>query len=134
MSVPQVRVKDGVVLHPLTPALIRLLAVTDQAVRVLGRDLTVTCGREGHSVTDPHTRGEAIDIRTRDLPEGTIFTLVNWLRTALGPAWTVLYEVKEKPNGVLASMAYVNPDASAAHVHIQPRKNTSWPPSPLVNA
>lgn len=134
MAIPMVQVKKGVVLHPITPALIRLIGVTDQAVRLLGRDLTITCGREGHAIGDPHTRGEAIDIRTRDLPEGTILTLFNWLKATLGSAWTVLYEVPERPHGVLASICYVNPSASAQHIHVQPRRGTSWPPTTQVNA
>ncbi len=112
---------------PLTPALLRLIGVLDQAVRLLGRDLTITCGRDGHQAADPHSRGMAVDVRTRDLPEATILTLHLRLREWLGPLWTVLYEVPTKPTGVLASIAYVNPEASAAHLHLQPKKGTEWP-------
>jgi hypothetical protein len=132
MPVPMVQLKKGVVLEPLTPALIRLIGVTDQAVRILGRDLTITCGREGHIPNDPHTRGEAIDIRTRDLSPGATVTLYEWLKVTLGAAWTVLYEVREKPDGDLARIAYVNQGASAPHLHIQPRKGTRWPPQVVV--
>jgi hypothetical protein len=124
---PVLRFAPSVTLDPPTPAWARILAACDQAVRLLGRDLTVTCGREGHAQTDPHTRGSAIDVRTRDLPEATILTLYDFLKAQLGTAFTVLYEVKAKPNGVLAAIAYVNPDATAQHLHIQVRKKTTFP-------
>ncbi|WP_460292378.1 hypothetical protein, partial [Bacillus cereus] len=59
-----VRLKPGVKLDGLAPAGIRILAAIDAAAQVLKRDLTVTCGTEGHPPTDPHTCGEALDLRT----------------------------------------------------------------------
>ncbi len=126
---PCVRFKDGVTLHGLKPAGARILSVIDQAAVLLDRDLTVTCGTEGHPVLDPHTRGEALDVRTKDLPQATILTLVNWMIKRLGPDFSVLYEVPQKPIGVLATVAFVNPTATGQHCHIQLRKGLGvWPP------
>lgn len=123
-----VRLKDGVVLAPLTPALIRLLAVIDQGARLLGRDLTVTCGREAHPPSDPHTLGAAIDLRAKDLPDGPAMALLQFLRAQLGAEFTVLYETPTKLTSALAPYAYVNPSATAVHVHMQVRKGFGpWP-------
>lgn len=124
---PVVRCLDSVKLDPMTPALVRLLSVLEQAAQTLKRDLVVTCGREGHAPTDPHSRGLALDVRTRDIADGPLIALLAFLRERLGPAWTVLYEVPVRPAGVRGQGAWVNPKASAEHCHIQPVKGTSWP-------
>jgi hypothetical protein len=56
-----------------------------------------------------------------------IVSVYNHLQEQLGPDFTVLYEVKVKPNGVLSGIAYVNPDATAEHLHLQIRKGLVWP-------
>jgi hypothetical protein len=114
-------------MDPLTPAGIRIVSALDSAAQRFKRDILVTCGREAHPPTDPHSRGEALDIRTLGWPEMAIVSVYNHLREHLGAAFTVLYEVKVKPNGVLGGIAYVNPDATAEHIHIQTRKGTTFP-------
>mgnify|MGYP001375869642 FL=1 len=61
------RMKPGAVLGTPAPAGFRLLAATDRASRLVRVDLTLTCGTDSHGPDDPHTRGEAYDVRTRDL-------------------------------------------------------------------
>lgn len=124
-----VRCLDSVKLDPLTPALARLISVLEQAAQIVKRDLVITCGREGHAATDPHSLGMGLDVRTRDLPDGPLLALLAFLRTTLGPAWTVLYETPLRPAGVRGQAAWVNAKASAEHVHIQPIKGSVWPPS-----
>lgn len=124
------RRKDAsVVLDPIAPAGGAILAAAAMAATTIKCDLVITCGSEGHPPTDPHTLGEAIDIRTSDLSEGQLLALYHALKTTLGPKFTVLYEVKAKPAGVLGSIAYVNTHASAPHLHIQRAKNTRYPES-----
>lgn len=119
----------GVTLNGLKPAGARILAALDGATFAMKRNLLVTCGTNGHPPTDPHTLGAALDVRTKDLPEATILALVQWLRKALGPDFTVLFEVPSKPVGVLASIAYINPVATGPHIHIQLRKGFGpYPP------
>ena len=61
------RMKPGAVLGTPAPAGFRLLAAIDRASRLVRVDLTLTCGTDSHGPDDPHTRGEAYDVRTRDL-------------------------------------------------------------------
>jgi hypothetical protein len=85
----------------------------------LKRDLTVTCGTDSHPETDPHTQGAAVDFRASDLSDGQIVAAVGHFTELLGPKFTVLYESPTKPIGVLAPIAYVNPKATGAHLHVQ---------------
>ncbi len=128
--IPCVRFKDGVKLDPMTPALARILAALDIAARWRGHDLTVTCGREGHPLTDPHTRGQAIDVRVLDLSPDDVLKLFQYLRALLGDLFTILYEVPATPvNGGLKNIATVNPKATAAHFHVQVSKHVgAYPP------
>jgi hypothetical protein len=126
---PVLRVKPSVVFATIRPGGFRLIAALDTATRVMGQDLLISCGTEGHAFDDPHTRGEAVDLSVNGFAEGQILALVDYLRKQLGPSFTVLYEVPTKPSGVLASMAYVNPGATAPHLHLQVKKGVVYPPA-----
>lgn len=125
---PCLTVKSGVRFDRIAPAGFKILAVLQSATFIFDRDLTITCGTEGHPATDPHTRGDAYDVRVLGMADATILAFVDYLTTHLGPLFTVLYEVPTKPAGVLASIATVNPGASAPHVHVQVRKGVTYPP------
>lgn len=121
--------KDGVKLDGLRPAGVRILSAIDNCARVLGLDLTVTCGLEAHGATDPHTLGNAIDLRASAFSAETIVKIKSFLEASLGTQFTVLYECAVKPEDPnLARVAYVNPHATAPHYHIQPVKGSVWPP------
>lgn len=123
------RLKDSsVTLNPIAPAGGAILAALGVAASTLQRDLVIACGTERHPATDPHTLGEAYDVSVMGLSEAQILMLVNTLKRDLGPMFSVLYEVKVKPNGVLASVAYLNPQATAPHLHIQRKKGTTYVP------
>jgi hypothetical protein len=126
---PRVAVKGGVYFGAVTSAQIRMLTALDVAAMESGVVLTVTCAREGHGEDNPHTRGQAIDVRARNLDAPTVLQVHRRLMQILGPAFTVLYEVPRRPYGVLADIAYVNPKATAPHFHLQAKKGTSWPPA-----
>lgn len=127
---PILRFAPGVTVgDPPTACQTRILAALDGAAGLLRHDLTVTCGREGHPLTDPHTRGLALDVRVQDLSEAQILALVDAVQQRLGAAFTVLYEIPVRPVGVLASIAYVNANATGPHCHVQLRKGldeTAW--------
>lgn len=129
-AIPCVRVKDGVDLAPMTPTLVRLLGAVDMCARMMGIELTVTCGREAHPADDPHTEGRAIDVRANDLDPAMILRIVPYLKTILQQGeFTVLYEVPATPvNGALKNLATVNPGATAPHFHLQSSKGTIYPP------
>jgi len=128
--IPCVRFKSGVTLDPLTPALARLLTAVDMAARVAGYELTVSCGREGHSENDPHTLGKAIDVRARDLTPEQVLTTHHDLRQILpSDLFFLQYETPATPtNGALRNIAVVNPGATAPHFHLQVRHGQVYPP------
>ena len=124
-----VRVKTGAGFPTLAPAGVRILAALDAAASSLGVVLLVTSGSEerGRSLSDPHMTGEAADVRVSHLADGQVRALVADLRSLLGPAFTVLYEVPTAYHGPLADIAYRSAGATAPHLHIQRAKGTSWP-------
>ncbi len=129
--IPCVRFKDGVQFDPLTPTLARLLCALDMTARMMGVELTVTCGREGHPEHDPHTRGAALDVRASNLTMDLTLRCYQYLRSdsVLGPRFTVLYEVPATPvNGALKNIATVNPHATAPHFHLQTVMGSIYPP------
>lgn len=129
---PALRLKHGAGFPILAPAGFRILATLQQAVEQFRYDLTITSGSEGtwRDPTDPHRTGEAVDVSVLPLAMMEIQTLYEYLRTHLGAAFTVLYEV---PSPTLArpgvpAFATVNPKATAPHLHIQRAKGTIYPP------
>lgn len=127
-----VRLKTGVSFPVLAPAGVRILAAVDAVSRQLATDLTITSGGEarGRKPTDPHSTGEAVDLSVSGLTPGQIVKLKAALEQQLGPAFTVLYETPSAPlDTALAAVAYINPDATATHVHVQRKRATVWPPA-----
>jgi hypothetical protein len=131
--VPVVRFLPGVELAakpvPLQPAGVRILAALDNLSRVLGLDVTVTCGTDSHPPSDVHTAGEAFDVRVKDWTIPVTLKAVTFLKQVLGERFTVLYECPEPPKEpALAAIAYTNPNATGSHLHIQRKRGTVYPP------
>lgn len=63
------RLKDGARLDGLAPAGFRLIGVLDKIVRAQPFDLTITEGTGAHPPNDPHTKGQALDVRTHNLTD-----------------------------------------------------------------
>lgn len=105
----------------VTPAGLRILSVLQQIASAQDRDLVLTAGTNGnHSGPgDPHTRGDAFDLRLLDRSPIQRQTLVGLIVAKLGPAFTVLYE-----------MAEATPQTTEEHCHIQVKKGTVYPPQP----
>jgi hypothetical protein len=127
-----VRVKPGVLftrimpdgeIRNLAPGGIALLSAIDLTAKEIEHDLTVTSALDGtHSgPNDPHLRGDALDIRTKDLPNPQ--HALETLKDQLGPLFFAWIE---------------NADGDNAHIHCQVRKNTVYPPlvttDPIVTA
>lgn len=133
-TIPVLRAKAGVMFERIAPAGFRILAALDGLTKVLASDQDITCGTEGHADDDPHTRGEAYDVSVRNMNVAMVLKAKTYLEQVLGSRFTVLYEVPTRPlDAVLASIAFLNPDASAPHFHIQPKKATLYPPEPFVD-
>jgi hypothetical protein len=114
-----------------SPAQSRIIGALDTVARAVAFDLMVTCGEEAHGPSDPHTLRKAFDVRAIDLDAPLVIEVFNRLRAELGSRWTVLYETPSRPDDpALLDIAYVNPDASAPHFHIQVLKGTDYPPIP----
>ena len=125
-----VTVKPGAGFPTLGPAGIRILAALDNFAREHEIQLTVTSGSEpmGRLPTDPHPRGAAVDVA---IAPSVLLDLLNALHAELGPLFTVLYEVPNQSAILLGlkGYAYVNPLATGPHIHIQPVRGTTWPPT-----
>ncbi len=108
------KVKAGVEFARVAPAGYRILEALRLASRTMGRDLTITSGTDGtHSgPTDPHRRGEAYDVRSRDLSAEERQRLLQLVMTELG---------REQFYGFLEAAHSVN-----AHFHFQRRKGTTY--------
>jgi hypothetical protein len=129
-AVPVVRVRPGVKFDRIAPAGFVLLAHFHSATRVLGVDLVISCGTEGHADEDPHSSGEAYDLSVAVWTVDVILRVRAFLQNALGPLFTVLYETPFVPSEPrLAAIATVNPAATAPHLHAQRRKGTIYPPA-----
>lgn len=124
---------DGASLDGLQAAGLRILSSADTCARVLGVRIRITCGTEGHGPSDPHSRGVGLDFGTRDLTTDQILDFVQAMQTLLPrDEFTVLLETPAPfHDGRLASVQYVNPHATAPHLHVQLRKFlTVWPLGP----
>lgn len=128
MSVPVLRA-DGAHFAVIAPAGFRILAVLDTATRILQQDLLITCGTEDHAPEDPHSRGEAYDVRVRGIPPTVLVKLVLLLTQTLGPRFTVLLETPVPLiDPVLSAIQTINVHATGPHLHIQQKKGTVYPP------
>lgn len=111
--------KDGVRFHdPILDAL-------QLASESLGIDLVITCGQEGHPLTDPHTEGRAYDVRSRDLTDksGVLFAIMRAFND--GP-------LAGKDGGLVTDHYFgwlENAGQADEHFHVQVRRGASSTPT-----
>lgn len=123
-----VYVKTGVRFDRIAPAGMRILSAVEHAARECQRSLTITCGTEAHGPNDPHTKGEAYDVRSRKIPvhekRHVLQAIMAWLRededdapveTAGGLATRHFFGFLEQPG------------TPHEHLHIQRRRGTVYP-------
>jgi len=126
-----IRVRDGVEFARIAPAGFVILSAFHSATQVLHVDIWITCGTDSHAGGDPHPSGEAYDISVGAYSVDMVLELHTFLEKALGPLFTVLYESPRSPDDPrLRSIVWVNPGASAPHLHVQRKKGTIYPPPP----
>lgn len=119
----------GVKFDRIAPAGARIIGALDAYARFVGKRLVVTCGTEGHGPTDPHTTGDAYDLSVQGWSDEDILDGHRWFCDELPGMWfTTLYEVRETPTGLLLGIAFVNPEATGPHFHLQRKKGTVYPP------
>lgn len=128
--IPVVRWKAGCVTTILAPAGIRILAALELAARtVLQKDVTITCANEGHQPTDPHSTGEAFDIRTHDLTPPEKVMLLGAIMGALKSPDDVS-QLEAKDGGYVTQHFFgwiENPGQVTEHIHVQRRNSTVYP-------
>lgn len=127
---PIVKVKPGVKFAVIAPAGFAILAAVHAACQHLDRDITITCGSEGHPTIDPHSTGEAFDLSVQGMNDPEIIDLVMFLRLTLGHRFYAVYETPSAIRDalVVAAVAVRNLQATAAHIHCQRARGTTYPP------
>ncbi len=120
-------VKDGVRFDRIARAGARILGALDTVARTFGRDLTITCACEGHPPTDPHTLGEAYDVRTHDMLNEEVKLRI------LSSVMELLCEPGESTFHIAGGIASTHfwgwlehPGTDAEHLHIQRRRGTAY--------
>lgn len=128
--IPVVRCRPSVRFDVIAPGGFRLLAAIDALTHILATDVIITSGTDSHSA-GRHPNGEAYDLSVHGWTVPTILKAKAFLERILGPRFTVLYEVPLRPDDPqLQTIAFLNPDASGAHLHLQVKKATIYPPDP----
>jgi len=124
--IPCLRVKYGVSFAVIAPGGFRILAALEDAADKIAHDLTITSACDGvHSgPDDPHHRGEAYDVRTKDLPDALL--ALSKIKDFLG-----IPEAEQEGSRFFAWIE--NAGLDNEHIHVQVRKGTVYPPAPLTN-
>lgn len=121
-------VKTGVKFDRIAPAGFHILWALGQTARVLQRPLTITCGTEAHGPTDPHTLGEAYDVRSRKFPKPEQQRVVREMLLALsdGPD-----DAPVETSGGWATRYFFGflerPGTAHEHIHVQRRRGRLFP-------
>lgn len=125
---PCLYVKTGVKFDRIAPAGFHILWALGQTARVIKRPLTITCGTEDHPPTDPHSTGEAYDVRSRMIPAADQQRIVREMLLALsdGPD-----DAPVETSGGLATKYFFgfleSPGTPHAHFHFQRRNGRIFP-------
>lgn len=131
--IPVLRVEPGVKFDCIASAGARIIAAVDGATKVLGIDLWISSGTEGHGPTSPHTRGEAYDVSVKDMTIPVILKAKQYLELVLGTRFSVVYVVPSAPTDPnLLPIVHVNENAAEPHLHIQVKQGTVYPPPDSV--
>jgi len=128
-----VRVKPGVLFTTIAPAGFRLLGAIERAARAVNATLTITSACDGaHSgPDDPHHRGEAYDVRSRDLPEAVKHLVLAEIMRAcndddVGPA----HPIPAIAGSLATSKFFGFLEAAGTdneHLHVQLRQGRTYP-------
>ncbi len=123
------RVKDGVRFAPIASAGFRILGALERTARRLQVDLTITSGSDGHLPDDPHSLGEAFDVRTHDLTDVQKQLVLKQTMLDLSDE-ADLTDAPYQTSGGWATHHFFgwleHPQTDAEHLHFQRRKNTIY--------
>lgn len=125
---PVLYVKTGVKFDRIAPAGFRILAALHETAQACVRSLTITCGTEKHGPTDPHTLGEAYDIRSRTLTHADKERIVRTLILTLSDGDD---DAPVETSGGWATRWFFvfleQPGTPHEHFHAQRRKGRIYP-------
>ena len=79
------QIKPGVKLNGLGSEILIGIMVAKSIYDKYGFDFVITCGTDSkHGYSSEHYKGDAVDIRTRNIPEDKRVMVANEIRKALG--------------------------------------------------
>jgi len=85
--------KEGVQIGLMQPQMVLAASIIEMCYREIGIECIITSGNDGqHMSGSLHYMGEAIDVRTREVPEGSLDTLIQRIRECLGHSYDVVLE------------------------------------------
>lgn len=133
-----IRFKDGVLpIAHLAPAGVRILGSLDTTARRFGVDLLVTCADKEHPAADPHSTGEAFDVRTHDLPDEQKRMILRSVMLDLSDDGNP-QDAPVPTSGGLATLNFFgwieHPGEPGEHLHVQRRKATVYAPQEALKA
>lgn len=123
-----IRFKAGCATQTIAPSGVRILSALERCAQVLGHDLVITCGCDSHPPDDPHSKGQAFDVRSHDLAPAQKQSLLNAMMQALseGPADVVT----PKDGGYVTTHFFgwlEHAGQDTEHFHFQQRNGTVFP-------
>ena len=93
------RLKPGVELANLQPALIVALMIVNDEYKSIGCELTITSVNDGvHGNKSRHYWGGAFDARTKDVDDAIKSELIESIKAKLGEEFNVLFEDEGEAN------------------------------------
>jgi hypothetical protein len=124
-----VRFKAGVLPIKPAPAGVRILGALDATARRLKLDLVVTCADKEHPPSDPHSAGEAMDVRLHDFDDATKRLVLREVMLELQNEGDML-DAPIPTNIGLATLHFYGqiekPNDPAVHLHVQRRAGTTY--------
>lgn len=120
--------KAGCATTIIAPSGVRILSALERCAQVLQQNLVITCGCDSHPPSDPHSRGEAFDVRSHDLTPAQKTSLLSAMMQALseGPQDTIT----PKDGGYVTQHFFgwlEHADQVTEHFHWQQRNGTVFP-------
>ena len=95
-----IKIKPGASIENCGPEILRAAIAIDPIFSAHGADLVITSGSENykHSAErSKHYSGDAIDVRSKNIPESERKSVAAKIKRKLGPDFVVIYESAGKP-------------------------------------
>ena len=120
--------KAGCATTTIAPSGVRILGALERCAQVLQHDLVITCGCDSHPPDDPHSKGQAFDVRTHDLTPAQKQSLLGAMMQALseGPQDVI----SPKDGGYVTGHFFgwlEHPGEDGEHFHFQQRNSVAFP-------